>query len=373
MKVINDDNKYLFYSDNLIVMDKLPSLVFKVGFSKQLGFYLYESSNIEVKEKVYGCLYQKVEKIMKSFKNFQRNLGVILSGDKGIGKSLCAKLICEKALKEGLPVILINEQFSGVSNFISSISQECVVIFDEFDKTFESNPSSEGASQTEFLTLFDGFDQGKKLFVVTCNDIRGLNDFLINRPGRFHYHLRFEYPTDFEIREYLTDKLDPSLYSAIDSVISFSHKFDVNFDTLRAIAYELNSGESLSSAIRDLNIIKEQRTQHYSGTIYLDTGEEVKFNNIGMDIFDEDVFDLYLDSAPIGGVANAGISVWFVPSDIVYQPTSNEEILSGQDVSDIEFYFRDEEEGELSEKYKNVKVTKVVFRKRRSKDLHYVI
>ena len=53
---------------------------------------------------------------------------------------------------------------------------------------------------------------GKKLFLITCNEIRKLNDYLINRLSRFHYHFRFDYPSYKEIWEYLHDKLEEKYY-----------------------------------------------------------------------------------------------------------------------------------------------------------------
>ena len=38
----------------------------------------------------------KVKKVLHAFERFQRSLGTILSGDKGIGKSVFAKLLCQK-------------------------------------------------------------------------------------------------------------------------------------------------------------------------------------------------------------------------------------------------------------------------------------
>ena len=46
-----------------------------------------------VKEKVYGIHPKKADKVFKAFTKFERNLGVILSGDKGIGKSLFARIL----------------------------------------------------------------------------------------------------------------------------------------------------------------------------------------------------------------------------------------------------------------------------------------
>lgn len=80
---------------------------------------------------------------------------------------------------------------------------------------------------------------GKKLFLITCNEIRKLNDYLINRLSRFHYHFRFNYPSYKEIREYLHDKLEERYYGKIEGVVAFSRKVNLNYDCLRTIAYEI--------------------------------------------------------------------------------------------------------------------------------------
>lgn len=103
--------------------------------------------------------------------------------------------------------------------------------------------------------MFDGTAQGKKLFIITCNSLYKLNDYLVNRPGRFHYHFRFDYPSPEEIQAYLTDKLRPAYIGEIRKVILFSKKVALNYDCLRAIAFELNLGLPFEKAIQDLNII----------------------------------------------------------------------------------------------------------------------
>ena len=53
-----------------------------------------------------------------------------------------------------------------------------MVLFDEFDKTFSTNDrNNAGDPQTEMLTLFDGLSTGKKLFIITCNELKNLNDY----------------------------------------------------------------------------------------------------------------------------------------------------------------------------------------------------
>lgn len=78
----------------------------------------------------------KVNKILNSFQHFNRNLGVLLSGDKSIGKSLFVKLLALKAMEQGIPVITINNGYDGLTTFIDSIRQEVLIIFDEFNKNY---------------------------------------------------------------------------------------------------------------------------------------------------------------------------------------------------------------------------------------------
>ena len=157
------------------------------------------------------------------------------------------------AVEKGYPVILVDEAYKGLARFIENIEQECVVLFDELDKTFKS--TKENDEQAKLLSLFDGTAGGKKMYIVTFNELYGLNDYIVNRPGRFHYHFRFEYPTATEIREYLEDKLEKNYYGEIDKVIEFAGRINFNYDCLRAIAFELNQGAMLEEAITELNIL----------------------------------------------------------------------------------------------------------------------
>lgn len=102
MRVISSGNTYEVFDDSLKTYDKFPVQTYVVRFSKFKGFYLEKYMDIEIKEdKIYGVHMEKVEKVLRSFEKFDRNLGVILSGDKGIGKSLFAKLLSIEAVNRG--------------------------------------------------------------------------------------------------------------------------------------------------------------------------------------------------------------------------------------------------------------------------------
>lgn len=310
MKAIQTGHNFRIYDDSMKLYDTLPAQAYRVEFSQMSGFSLSLFSDIEVNEKIYGVHLAKVNKTLAAFKNFQRNLGVILSGDKGIGKSLFSKVLAQEAIKAGYPLLIVNHYVPGIADFINDIEQEVVVLFDEFDKTF---PNSDG--QAEMLTLFDGISQGKKLFCVTCNDLSRLNSYLVNRPGRFHYHYRFDYPTPAEIREYLEDKLAETFYGEIDKVIHFSNKINLNYDCLRAIAFELNSGMSFEVAIQDLNILRTFG-ERYTAMLLLDDGTKMRLS-VCLDLFDGEEVYLEFEDEETGYDV---FDVTFHPADNKYDP-----------------------------------------------------
>lgn len=138
MKIIENGTTYSVYGDGLVVLDNLPPAVYKVCFAQFQGFFLEKQSDLEVKEeKIYGIHEAKADKVLCRFQSSRKNLGAILSGSKGIGKSLFARVLANKAIEVGMPVILVSEYIPGMENFIDSIKSEAMVLFDEFDKTFK--------------------------------------------------------------------------------------------------------------------------------------------------------------------------------------------------------------------------------------------
>ena len=255
MHIVESGKRYRIFNNAITTYDQLPPKTYRVDYDPETRiFSLLETHDFEIPEtKIYGQHLDKVKKVLNSMDKMNRNLGVILSGDKGIGKSLFSKCLGLKARKKGIPVILVNEYHEGIANFIEEIEQTVMILFDEYDKTFDEKKHN---CQAEMLSLFDGVSAGKKLFVITCNEIQSLSQYLINRPGRFHYHFRFLYPTADEIRDYMEDKLDKQYYDEIENVIAFSVRMNLNYDCLRSIAFELNNGLKFQQAINDLNIIR---------------------------------------------------------------------------------------------------------------------
>ena len=386
MKAIQTGTIYRVYDDSMQTHNQLPAQAYLACFDPQSGPFLKKYSDLKISEKVYGVHLEKVDKVLNSFKIFNRNLGVILSGDKGIGKSLFSKLLSIKAIESGYPLIIVNSYFPGIGEYLAEIDQEIVVLFDEFDKTFElserggrDNNAEKGSPQTEMLTLFDGIAQGKKLFIVTCNDINSLSKFIVNRPGRFHYHFRFEYPTAAEIEEYLMDSLNTDkAKEQIKNVIAFSQKTKLNYDCLRSIAFELNLGLTFKEAIKDLNILNLEY-EHYTLAIYMSNGARLVVKNRTLDLFNDQEIDVeFYDSETREEVFYA----CFNPINIEWSATGS--IIQGEHIK-IDWYdyiitedpekikYLNKDRQKAREKYKDATPVKLEIVREKTKGLHYMI
>lgn len=291
MNVVNFGTSYQIHGEEVHTYTQLPVGTYNVNFSKNLGFYLTSRPNLySNEEKIYGSHMAKVNKVFNSYNLTYKNFGVLLSGAKGIGKSLFARLLAEGALERDMPVVVANDYIPGIEDFLASIEQEVMILFDEFDKNFRRIYNKSAASsddvdaQAKMLSLFDGIDNGKKLFVITCNSTYDLNEFLINRPGRFHYHFKFQYPTVDEVKEYMEDKLNPQYHSYIPSVIRFTQTVNTNYDYLRAIAFELNQGYDLNEILSDLNITRTDDIR-YDLYVHFNNGEVFSESGLLIDIF----------------------------------------------------------------------------------------
>jgi hypothetical protein len=284
MNIVSAGNTFQVYGEDVKTYRQLPVDTYEVCFSKMVGFFLTRNHDLEVNEKVYGNSQEKVNKVLNTFNKLDRNMGVILSGPKGVGKSMFARLLAIEGYENKLPLLIVRNPYPDISSFISSIDQECIILFDEFEKTFKANEESGWNPQEELLSLFDGLDGGKKLFVITCNEVRDLNSYLLNRPGRFHYHFIMTTPIGEEVREYMEDHLEGDALQYVDRVVALSAVSGFTYDILRAIAFELNNGYDLTETMMDLNIERE-RYVHLDMMITFENGLIATSNDLDLDMF----------------------------------------------------------------------------------------
>ncbi len=306
------------YDDAVRTHQMFPLGTYRVHFGSKEGFSLVKIDDLTVgSERIYGGRDKKVQKIFRSYALSDRSLGVMLSGDKGIGKSLFLRMVAEEALDQGLPVVVVSEDNDGIVEFLDSLD-ECLIVFDEFEKTFpagRNGHSGAGNRQNQFLTLFDGLSSARRIYCLTVNDIADISTYIVNRPGRFHYHMRFEYPGPDEVRQYLMDQAPGADPDEIENVALFSRRARLNYDHLRAIAFELQQPDTLfSEVVEDLNIKSVEPSTYRIEARFPDG--KVWSDEVEMNLFERG------DVGRTFELRNSTRSIFasFMPKDLLFEP-----------------------------------------------------
>lgn len=124
---------------------------------------------------------------------------------------------------------------------------------EEFEKIY----SEQKGNQSALLSIMDGVFEGKKLFLLTCNNELEINDALISRPSRIYYSKEYFGLEPEVISEVIDDLLINKEYKQELERICFILG-SVNMDSLISIIDEMNRyEESPSEVLKYLNVKPE--------------------------------------------------------------------------------------------------------------------
>lgn len=237
---INDKYKIMNITNSY---DKLPVGVYTLSFNEVDGsFELDEQPQFNLPNKVYGN-HDIIYRWLKSYRNnSEKNMGIILSGIKGGGKTITAQKFC---IESGLPVIIINSAFEGAAftNFLVNPKLgQCIILIDEFEKVYNTDNYYDRTKASDLLTLMDGTYNTKLIFLLTVNTYN-LGDFFINRLGRIKYRKDFG-GLESDIIESVID----------DMLINKSHKQSIYdfFEIVNMCTFDL-----LTNLIKEMNLFNE--------------------------------------------------------------------------------------------------------------------
>lgn len=245
---------------NFQILDLLDSGIFQINQDPQTGelFLVRIADNFHFGFKLYGLDNRLITHVIDTYykQPVKRNLGVLLNGAKGTGKTVTAKVLSNEL---SLPVILCERPYPGLSNFLASINQDCIFFFDEFEKNFRMKcDDGEDCAGEDLLSIMDGVYNANHchVFLLTTNELK-VNDNLISRPSRIRYLKSFGDVVDKKIlEEFIDDNLNYPEYK--DEIMEFIDTLTMaTIDIVKSIVEEVNIHNCGIASFKDFFNVKE--------------------------------------------------------------------------------------------------------------------
>lgn len=234
--------------------NKLPLGTYSILFSKESNsYYLHLIDDIQIPKKIYGDIVPFAKRVCTKYSSKDRNLGVLLVGTKGAGKTITARTIANMLR---LPVIVVSEGYDD-PEFISFLTDpalgNCVVLIDEFEKLYDE----QNADSNKLLSLLDGPYNTHHIFIFTANEFYKINSMMKNRPSRIHFLKEFTGLDEDTVQDIGNDLLDNKDW--IEELVEISQKMtECTFDVIMSICSDSNLfKESPKQVVRYMNVLME--------------------------------------------------------------------------------------------------------------------
>jgi hypothetical protein len=192
-----------------------------------------------------------INRIIKTYEATSGNLGVLLNGLKGTGKTVSSKVI---ATNLNQPIILVDSHIKGIHTFLNSISQNITIFIDEYEKVF--------GDSSAMLTIMDGAlnSEFRRVFLLTTNELY-VEKNLIQRPGRIRYLKKFEDLKPAIVEEIVDDVLVHTQFKK-ECINFISNLETITVDIVKAIINEVNIHEEGPSAFESIFNVKKLKGKY---------------------------------------------------------------------------------------------------------------
>jgi SpoVK/Ycf46/Vps4 family AAA+-type ATPase len=218
--------------------------------------------------KIYGVESKFIDRVVKTYQNTKENLGILLNGYKGTGKTVTAKQICNKL---NLPVIILKVTTKSVIDFINSINQDIIIFVDEYEKIFQDNSS--------LLTVMDGVESSefRRVFIFTTNSL-GIDTNLIDRPSRIRYMKSYRNIEPSTIKEVVDDLLIHKEHE-IETINYITSLYLITIDIIKAVIMEVNIHNESPSNFEDV-FNAEKISNRFKVTLFQDSASVVLMDQV---------------------------------------------------------------------------------------------
>jgi hypothetical protein len=252
-QIWSDEGGHLYLTSPSKEHKKLDNAVYTVGLDGFGRFYLAKvSDNFDFGHKIYGLERNLVNRVIKTYNATKGgNLGVLLNGLKGTGKTVTSKIISNELNQ---PTILVAMNRDSIGSFINEIPQDITVFVDEYEKIFGDSSS--------LLTIMDGAFNSihRRVFIMTTNKLY-VDENMIQRPGRIRYLKKFDNLSPEVVEEIVDDVLVHKHFKkeCIDFV---SNLETITVDIVKAVITEVNIHEEAPSAFQDVFNVKKLKGKY---------------------------------------------------------------------------------------------------------------
>lgn len=236
--------------------DRLENGIYTVRLDDYGRFYLEKfKDSYTFDYKLYDLETAFINRVVKTFKNTSGNLGILLNGIRGTGKTVTGKIIANNLNQ---PVILVDIPFGGVQNFLNTIPQDITIFVDEYEKVY----NSESGKQNEMLTIMDGAMNSsyRRMFILTTNHLR-VQENLLQRPSRIRYLKEFKDLKPNVVKEIVNDLLEHVEFE--QDILSFVSKLQIiTVDIVKEIIKEVNLHKESPESFSDIFNIKKNEGRY---------------------------------------------------------------------------------------------------------------
>jgi hypothetical protein len=252
-KVWNADGNALYLGYPSEEFEKLENVIYKVGLDMfERPFLSKVADNFTFDYKLYGLESELIRRILKTYNATDHgNLGILLNGLKGTGKTVTSKQIANQLNQ---PIIIVGENKPQFPQFLNSIPQNITIFIDEYEKTF--------GNASNMLTIMDGASNSeyRRVFLLTTNELR-VESNMIQRPGRVRYLKTFDHLKPIIIKEIIDDILIHKQFT--DECINFISSLEtITVDIVKAVLNEVNIHEESPTVFEGIFNVKKLKGKY---------------------------------------------------------------------------------------------------------------